>query len=152
MGLDANIRTAVGNVPAPEFDGVPMTIAPELSKAKVAIVTTAGLRHAGDAELWSTSDSSFTILPRTAHDVQLSHFSPNFDRSGFAADINVVYPIDRLQEMVAAGEIGSIADNNISFMGAQADATYSTILLDTGPAAAKVLLDQGVDVVLLTPI
>ncbi len=152
MGLDSNIRSSVENAPAPEFDGVPMTVAPELSKAKVAIVTTAGLRHAGDVKLWASTDSSFTVLPRTAHDVQLSHASPNFDRSGFAADINVVYPIDRLEEMVAAGEIGSVADNNISFMGVQADATYSTILLDTGPAAAKVLLDQGVDVVLLTPI
>ena len=38
------------------------------------------------------------------------------------------------------------------FMGAQFDATFSTILLDSGPAAARVLLDDGVDVVLLTPI
>jgi hypothetical protein len=37
-------------------------------------------------------------------------------------------------------------------MGAQADATFSTILLDTGPAAAKVLVEQDVDVVLLTPV
>jgi hypothetical protein len=40
----------------------------------------------------------------------------------------------------------------MSFMGAQADATFTTILLDSGPAAAKVLLDQKVDVVLLTPV
>ena len=84
--------------------------------------------------------------------MQLSHFSPNFDRSGFAADINVVYPVDRLEEMAAAGEIGSVADQHISFMGAQFDSTFSTMLLDSGPAAAKVLKDDGVDVVLLTPI
>jgi hypothetical protein len=37
-------------------------------------------------------------------------------------------------------------------MGAQIDYTLETIRLDTGPAAARVLLDDGVDVVLLTPV
>jgi D-proline reductase (dithiol) PrdB len=136
----------------PEFDHVPATVAPPLAEARVAVVTTAGLRPAGGVELWQPTDGSFTVLPRSARDVQLSHFSPNFDRSGFARDIDVVYPVDRLEEMVADGEIGSLAESNISFMGAQMDATFSTILLDTGPAAACVLLDQEVDVVLLTPV
>ncbi len=129
-----------------------MTSIGALSAARVAIVTTAGLRRGGDIDLWSRTDGSFTVLPGDARDVQLSHFSPNFDRSGFAADLNVVYPIDRLAEMAAAGEIGSVANAHLSFMGAQTDATFSTILLDSGPAAARVLLDDGVDVVLLTPI
>ena len=84
--------------------------------------------------------------------MQLSHFSPNVDRPGFAADLNVVYPIDRLHEMAASGEIGSVASRHLSFMGAQADETYSTMLLDTGPAAAQILREDGVDVVLLTPV
>lgn len=152
MSADAGIRARVGDIPTPEFTDTPATEAPPLSEATVAIVTTAGPKPAGDVELWQPTDSSFTVLPRQSRDVQLSHFSPNFDRSGFAADLNVVYPVDRLEEMVAAGEIGALADHNLSFMGAQFDATFSTIQLDTGPAAAKVLLDQGVDVVLLTPV
>lgn len=152
MGTDQFIRASVGGIPTPDFGDTPITSAPPLSEAKVAIVTTAGLRPSGDAKLWQTDDGSFTVLPSAARDLQLSHFSPNFDRAGFAADINVVYPVDRLNEMVARGEIGSVAENNLSFMGAQFDGTFSTILLDTGPAAAKMLLDQGVDVVLLTPI
>lgn len=152
MTADMAIRERVGDIPTPEFDFTPVTTAPPLAGAKVAIVTTAGLRPAGEVALWQPTDGSFTVLPASARDVQLSHFSPNFDRSGFAADINVVYPVDRLEEFVARGEIGSLAERNISFMGAQFDATYSTILLDTGPAAAKVLVDQGVDVVLMTPI
>lgn len=152
MGADAGIRANVGGLPTPDFEDVPATKAPPLHEAKVAIVTTAGLRPAGEVELWQPGDVSFTVLPKSAKDVQISHFSPNFDRTGFAADLNVAYPVDRLEEMVANGEIGSVADRNISFMGAQFDATFSTILLDTGPAAAKVLLDQDVDVVLLVPI
>jgi D-proline reductase (dithiol) PrdB len=152
MASDGSIRDRVGDIPTPEFASIPLTEAPPLAEARVALVTTAGLRAAGDVRLWQPTDGSFTVLPGGARDVQLSHFSPNFDRTGFAADINVVYPVDRLEEMAAAGEIGSVANQHISFMGAQFDATFSTILLDSGPAAAQVLLDDDVDVVLLTPI
>lgn len=149
---DADIRRNVGDIPFPQFTETPSVKAPPLSKAKVAIVTTAGLKPAGEAALWQPNDGSFTVLEHGTRDVQLAHFSPNFDRVGFAADINVVYPIDRLDEMAAGGEIGWVAERHVSFMGAQFDATFSTILLDSGPAAAKVLLDQEVDVVLLIPI
>lgn len=152
MGADEAIRARVADIPTPEFTGTPATVAPPLHAAKVAVVTTAGLRPAGHVTLWPMGDPSFTVLPWSARDVQLSHVSQNFDRVGFAADINVVYPADRLEEMAARGEIGGVADRNVSFMGAQSDATFSTILLDTGPAAAKVLVDQDVDVVLLTPV
>lgn len=80
----------------------------------------------------------------------LAHFSPNFDRTGFALDLNVVYPIDRLHELAERGVIGSVASTHLSFMGAQLDHTLATIRLDTGPAAAQLLRDDGVDVVLLT--
>ena len=152
MGADDAIRERVGDVPAPTFDTTAATTAPPLSEAKVAIVTTAGLRPSGDVQLWSTVDSSFTVLDAADRDVQLSHFSPNFDRSGFAQDINVVYPVDRLRELVDRGVLGSLSDRNVSFMGAQMDATFSGIVQDSGPRAAQLLLDADVDVVLLTPI
>ena len=152
MTADAAIRARVGDLPVPAFDTTPASSAVPLREARVAIVTTAGLRPNGHVTLWQPTDSSFTVLPGDARDVQLSHFSPNFDRPGFAADLNVVYPIDRLHEMAASGEIGSVASRHLSFMGTQADATYSTMLLDTGPAAAQILREDGVDVVLLTPV
>lgn len=152
MSADRAIRDRVGAVPTPTFETTPAAPAPPLSQARVAIVTTAGLRVSGDVQLWQPTDGSFTVLPARARDVQLAHFSPNFDRTGFAADLNVVYPADRLEELAAAGEIGSVANQHISFMGAQTDATFATILLDSGPAAARVLRDDGVDVVLLTPV
>ena len=152
MTADAAIRARVGDVPVPTFDSTPATLSVPLRNARVAIVTTAGLRTSGHVSLWQPTDGSFTVLPGDAHDLQLSHISPNFDRSGFAADLNVVYPIDRLNELAATGEIGSVARHHVSFMGAQSDATFATILLDTGPAAARVLREDGVDVVLLTPV
>jgi len=64
----------------------------------------------------------------------------NFDRGGFAADINVVYPIDRPEEMAANSTIGALAENLDTFAGKQSD-TVSKIRLNSGPLCAKAILD-----------
>ena len=150
MSTDAMIRSNVNGIPGPDLTPTATVLDKPLSECKVAICTTAGLRLAGDVKLWQ--DSSFTVLPVADRDLQLSHFSPNFDRAGLTADINTAYPADRLAELAEAGVIGSIATNNLSFMGAQIDATFSSIIHDSGPAAAQVLLDDDVDVVIFTPV
>jgi D-proline reductase (dithiol) PrdB len=81
----------------------------------------------------------------------LGHISPNYDRSGFITDPNVVFPIDPLHEMAAEGAIGSVASTHVAFLGAQ-DETMTSIRLDSGPAAGKLLLNDAVDVILLTPV
>src|SRR4051812_41959523 len=121
-----------------------------LSRMCVAIVTTAALRLA-DQDKFSGGDQSFRVLPATAEGLIMGQISPNFDRSGFIIDPNVVFPIDRLHEMAREGRIGSVSPRHIAFLGAQGE-SLSTIVMDTGPAAAKVLKDSGVDVVLLTPV
>ena len=148
---DKEVRARVNDVPVYEFEQTPFTVPPELAKARVAIVTTAGLRTDGQAH-WQPGDQSFSVFDHQARNLTLAHFSPNFDRSGFALDLNVVYPIDRLNELAARQVIGSVASKHISFMGAQLDHTLSTMRLDSGPAAARMLREDGVDVVLLTPV
>ena len=41
-------------------------------------------------------------------------YSPNFDRTGWIMDKNVVFPIDRLNEMADEGIIGSVAETHLS--------------------------------------
>ena|SRR5712692_72074 len=148
---DAQMRSYVDALPVPEFDSTAFTIPPPLAEATVAIVTTAGL-HRPEQPGWNAlGDQSFRVLDAADRNLRLGHWSPNFDRSGLSADLNVAYPIDRLAELAADGVIGQVASRHISFMGAQ-DETMSTIRLDTGPAAATLLRDIGVDVVLLTPV
>ena len=133
------------------FDEVPWTTPKPLNESRVAIVTTAGLRIEGSAD-WDPGDQGVTIIPHDAEELTLAHFSPNFDRTGWVLDKNVVFPIDRLREMADEGIIGSLAETHVSFMGAQIDHTLETIRLDSGPAAAKALHADDVDLVLLTPI
>ena len=147
---DQTIRAGVSSMAMPEFETPAFTPAPPLNEAIVAIVTSAGLQCPGD-EGWAAGDQSFRLFDRAERNLITSHLSPNFDRSGITADINVVYPVDRLEELAADGVIKAVAPRHVSFMGAQMD-MLSTIRMDTGPAAAKALKDDGVNVVLLTPI
>ena len=121
-----------------------------LSDARVAIVTTAALHRAGD-EGYTNTDTSYRVIERRDRDLVMGHWSPNFDRVGFAADLNVVFPIDRLEELAAHGVIGSVAPRHLAFAGNQED-TVASIRLDSGPRAARALLADGIDVVLLTPV
>ncbi|MEO7369602.1 MAG: glycine/sarcosine/betaine reductase selenoprotein B family protein [Ilumatobacteraceae bacterium] len=149
-GSDALVRRGVEGVEVFDFGGTACTTAPPLADARVAIVTTAGLRPDGLAT-WSQGQG-FVVIDGDARALTLAHSSPNFDRTGLAMDVNVVYPVDRLAELAASGVIGSVASKHLSFMGAQPDHTLATLRLDSGPAAAALLKADGVDVVFLTPV
>ncbi|MEX2626146.1 MAG: glycine/sarcosine/betaine reductase selenoprotein B family protein [Ilumatobacteraceae bacterium] len=148
--IDRGIRDRYERIDTFDHGDPAATVAPALAEARVAIVTTAGLRPDGGGS-W-TEGQGFVVLDGDARDLTVAHASANFDRAGVAADLDVVYPVDRLAEAAADGRIGSVAPRHVAFMGAQLDHTLTTLRLDTGPAAAKVLLDDGVDVVLLTPV
>ena len=148
---DEQLRTTLGGLKSFAFDDVPWTTPKPLHESRVAIVTTAGLRVENNAD-WNAGDQGFTQIPHDAENLTLAHYSPNFDRVGWVLDKNVVFPIDRLNELAEDGIIGSVANTHISFMGAQPGHTLETIRLDSGPAAAKLLKDDEVDLVLLTPV
>lgn len=149
---DQAMKDDMVSVPVPEFKETAFTKPPNLQDARVAIVTSAALTQKGGVSKWHGEDFHFEKLPHEARDLELGHLSPNFDRSGFHADINVVYPVDRLQELADQGVIGSVANFHYSFAGNQHSDTLSEIRLDNGPACAKQLLEDGVQVVLLTPV
>ena len=150
MSGDVAMRTLGDNFPVPTFDDPAWVTPKPLSESKVAIVTSAAI-HTTDDERFTQGDTGFRYVPREARDLVLGHWSPNFDRTGFALDLNVVFPIDRLEELAADGTIGSVAPRHIAFAGNQPD-DVATIIHDSGPAAAAELKADGVDVVILTPV
>ena len=146
---DRSIKEGAARVPCPTFDTVAFTTPKPLSEAKVALVSSASLHHQDDAD-FGVSDAGYRVLERHRRDIVVGHWSPNFDATGVSADLNVVFPIDRLEEMAAEGAIGSVSDVHLAFAGNQFD--LAAIRMDGGPAGAKYLAEQGVDVVLLTPV
>ena len=150
MNGDQAMRAHSATLPAPEFPNPAFVTPRPLASARVAIVTSAAL-HTSDDERFSAGDTGYRFIARDRRDLILGHWSPNFDHFGVAMDLNVVYPIDRLEELAEQGVIGSVAPRHVSFAGNQPD-DVSTIRLDTGPSAAAALLADGVDVVILTPV
>ena len=151
MSGDATMRQFSATAPVPEFDDPAFTpLSKPLSEARVAIVTSAALHRQHD-ESFDAADTRYRAIGRVDRDLVLGHWSPNFDRTGFQLDLNVVYPIDRLEELADAGVIGDVAPHHYSFAGNQPD-TVSELRLDTGPACARDMLADGVDVAILTPV
>lgn len=150
-GGDVAMRQLGASLPVPRFDEPAFhRLDVPLSEATVAIVTSAALHRMGD-DGFTQGDTSYRALDRADRDLVLGHWSPNFDRTGFQIDLNVVYPIDRLEELAVSGVIGAVAARHYAFAGNQPD-TVSELRLDTGPSCAADLLADGVDVVVLTPV
>lgn len=146
---DHDVKAMSADIETPVFETTAFTTPPRLADATVAIVTTASLHHSGQDD-FAAGDTGFRVLDGSRRDLMLGHWSPNFDTIGFAADMNVVFPLDRLDELAAGGTIGRVAAEHLSFAGNQFD--LSAVRLDSGPAGARKLLAAGVDVVVLTPV
>jgi D-proline reductase (dithiol) PrdB len=137
--------------PAQVNDGAPFTpLAKPLPACRLAIVTTAGLHRRGDRP-FGPADQSYRVIPSSTPTAEIiqSHTSLGFDRVAIMRDVNVSFPVDRLRELVARGELGGLAPSSYSFMGAQRDA--GRIERETGPEVGRRLRDEGVDAALVTP-
>ena len=148
--LHPDDRASLAGKHLPRFHPPAYVPAPPLAHSRIAIVTTAGLHVRGDRVFDMMSAEYRAIGHETAAgDIVMSHTSVNFDRAGFAEDVNVVFPIDRFRELEASGAIGSMADVHYSFMGAYLEPA------DYAPSArelAALLHGDGVDSVFLTPV
>lgn len=133
----------------PDFGAAPFVPGSPLRERRVAIVTTSGVHTRGDRP-FDIGAADYRVIPgdAPAADLIMSHVSVNFDRSGFQEDINVVFPIDRLRELLADGAIGSISDFHYSFMGA----APIRALEPKARELAGLLKQDRVDAVLLTPV
>ena len=142
-------QTNMANLECPRFETTPFVSGPPLAERRVAVVTSAGLVRRGQRPFVS-GDVDYRVLPADtpASQILMSHASVNFDRTAFQRDINVVFPLDRLRAMVAAGAIGSLAATHYSFMGA----TDPRGMEANARAVAGRLKSDRVDAVLLTPV
>ena len=147
--LDEPQRTHLATLPCPEFDSEPWVTGPPLKDRRVAIISTAALQRRDDSIMLQGAGDYRVIADDTPDgDLIMAHISTNFDRSGYEQDLNVVLPRDRLRELAAAGDIGSVRTYHYAFMG-------STGPLDMEDAAREMaghLKADGVDSVLLLPV
>lgn len=146
---DNDLKAQTAGFETPVFESTAFTTPPPLSQATVAIVTTSSLHHP-DQDDFAPADTGYRVLQANRRDYVTGHWSPNFDAIGFAYDMNTVFPLDRLDELASQGVIGKVADHHLAYAGNQFD--LSAVRMDSGPAGGRWLKEQGVDVVLLTPV
>ena len=136
--------------PAPLGPPVWTKRAKPLSEMRFALLSTAGLHYRDDAN-FELADATFRPIDgrEDPDNLIMSHSSVNFDKTGFAEDVNVVFPLGRFRELVDRGTIGSLADVHYSFMGAGLlPGAY-----EQGASQVAGLLQQDqVDAVFLTPV
>ncbi len=136
----------------PRFADRPFVKGPALAKRRVAIVTTAGLHMRSDQPFDSGGAGiDYRVIPSDVKpaDLVMSHASVNFDRSGFQSDWNVVFPLDRLNELVRGGIAGTAAAFHYSFMGAIPQVTRYE---PKARELAGMLKADHIDAVVLSPV
>ena len=133
----------------PSFETHPWVKGPPLHRRRVAIITTAGLHGRHDRPFTMDPHDYYRVIPGgvQANDLVMSHLSTGMDRTGYRQDWNVVFPLDRLREMVTEGIIGSMADFHYSYNSVRAKKD------DTAPIreVASMLKKDKVNAVLLFP-
>lgn len=138
-----------------------------LSESRLALMTTSGhfvadqdpepfgVKNMSQEEAVERVDDFVKAEPRLATipidtpDDMLRVRHAGYDIAGAQIDANVVFPRDRLRELVDEGIIGELVPDAYSFMG-----TCSQLRLrnKTGPEWLKILQRQEPDMVLLVPV
>lgn len=145
----AEERSHLLALPCPRFDTTPFAAAPAADQMRIALVSTAGLHRRNDRP-FGLGAADYRLIPSgtPAGDLVMSHVSTNFDRTGYQMDLNMVFPLDRLTELVAEGYIGSVAGYHYSFMGA----TEPEKMEEAVRNLTKIMKKDGVNAVLLVPV
>jgi D-proline reductase (dithiol) PrdB len=143
-------RKRLLSMKCPSFETNPWVTGPPLSKRRVAIVTSAAVHSRDVRPFLRNRDDYYRVIPGNiqSNGLVMSHMAASFDRTGFQRDCNVVFPIDRLREMVVEGIIGSLADFHYSFNSVLAQPDNPEPIREI----ANLLKKDGVDAALLFPV
>jgi D-proline reductase (dithiol) PrdB len=120
-----------------------------LDRSRLALVTTGGV-HLPDQPRFDiddpAGDCTYREIPTTANDFTWTHA---YYRPDEGSDLDAVFPLQTLRRLVSDGVVGGLSKRHFSFMGAIHDPT--PLVEKTGPEVAGKLVEDQVDVVLLTP-
>lgn len=141
--------------PWPTFTTAPWTpVTKPLAASRVGVVTTGGLYHAGGEPPFDAhapdGDWGFRAIPSGVPIQALAIAHEHFAHEIAEADMNTIFPLDRLRELQAARLIGGLADTHFSIMGYCPRA--ADLAEHTAPAIAAGLRAAGADLALIVPV
>ena len=154
--LKLSLRAFAKTYPWRRIDPVPVArLARPIARCRIGLVSTAGLLVPGDVPFDDGirgGDFSHRVIPSDC-DVQAleeHHRSDAFDHAGIAADRNIGFPLDRLHELAAEGDVGGVAPRHVSLMGSIT--APRRLVRTTLPAVVDLFRVDRVDVALLVPV
>lgn len=156
--LSLHVRLFMKGYPFSRYaiDPAPLArLTKSLDQSRVALVTTAGLRTQGQSDFDRSNkmgDPSFREIPNTIDTGSLveSHRSYAFDHEAVQSDVNLAFPLDRFRELESRGVIGELNHRHFSFMGSIVGPRR--LIDDSAPRVARMLAEDRVDAVFLTPV
>ena len=120
-----------------------------LGESRLALVTTGGV-HLPEQPRFDiddpAGDCSYREIPADARDLTWTHA---YHRPDEGSDLDAVFPLWTLRDLVSEGRVGSLNTRHFSFMGAIHDT--DPLRKTTAPEVADKLVEDGADAVLLTP-
>ena len=140
-------RDFISNLKLPSFEKWLGQTQPCQQKTSINCINRRNFKRNDRPFSWLAKDHR--VIHKTDRDLVMTHVAVEFDRSAWQQDLNVIFPLDRLAEMEADHEIGSLADEHYSFMGA---ADPVTMEKSAREVATRIQKDEGVDTVFLIPI
>lgn len=151
----ANWKEAFKTYPFAVNHGAPWApLKKPLAECTVAVLTTAGLYLRDSQPPFDAAniegDWTFRALPADASPADLGIAHDHYPHEAAEADLNAVYPLDRLRELVAEGRIGALAGQHYSISGY---CTRADLVVEkSAPELVASLAAAGVDVVLHVPV
>jgi len=125
-----------------------------LNECKVALVTTSGVHHNHQAPFDmqdSDGDPSFREIDGATILQGYTITHDYYDHSDAEKDLNIIFPLERLNELRREGVIGAIAQKHYSFMGHIDGRHIATLVGKSAKQIIDKLRQDAVDIVLLTP-
>ncbi len=120
----------------------------ELKDMRIALASACGAHLKTDKRFNLAGDTTFRMVPNDTKADQLMISHGGYDNTDANRDINSMFPIERLHDLVKEGFIKECAPIHYTFMGGGGD---QEVFHDkTGPEIAKRLKDENVDGVIMT--
>ncbi|MCA1567929.1 MAG: glycine/betaine/sarcosine/D-proline family reductase selenoprotein B [Acidobacteria bacterium] len=106
-------------------DFVPLaSLRKPLSESRLTFVSSAGVQPKGTMPfdvVHPVGDYSFRRVPSDSNPSDLEIHQIKYPTNGAAKDLNVILPVERLQELATEGVIGGLTQNFFSFIGYNMD-------------------------------
>ena len=130
-----------------------------LVESRIALLTSAGMYLKGTQPSFDLDreranpewgDPSWRVIPASSQPEEIEVAHLHINREDLLADPDIALPMHRLQELAAAGLVGSATANHIAVMGYQ-ERALEEWHHTTAPEIVANLREQGADGLILAP-